>query len=146
MNKTKSKPKNTPHQPPVGVCPPATCSASDWDQYGNPRNLESAAEDALLWLRKMAAEGKVSEASKLQSAIRELEGKLKREDWQLASPPPADSESVFVTDGSNSAVAERLCGEWLDANTERPLTCWTRDGETPWNPTHWKRLQCLPNA
>ncbi len=28
MNKTKSKPKNTPHQPPVGVCPPATCSAS----------------------------------------------------------------------------------------------------------------------
>ena len=122
------------------------CSASDWDQYGNPRNLEAASEDALLWLRKIAVEVHVKDCLKLQSAIRKLEVKLKLCDWRSASSPPAAAVSVLVTDGDRYAVAERLCEEWIDPNTERPLTCWTHDGETPWTPTHWKLLPSLPNV
>ena len=59
---------------------------------------------------------------------------------------PPEAESVLVTDGGCYAVAYSTGNDWVDTNSERPLTWWTDDGYSYWEPTHWMPLPHGPSS
>jgi hypothetical protein len=59
---------------------------------------------------------------------------------------PPEAESVLVTDGGCYAVAYMAATDWVDTNTERPLTWWTDDGYSYWEPTYWMPLPHGPSS
>ncbi len=53
---------------------------------------------------------------------------------------------MLVTDGGCYAVAYMAATDWVDTNTERPLTWWTDDGYSYWEPTYWMPLPHGPSS